>query len=687
MPASPRNPGILQNRHFMQTGSSHTLSPRRWPLGLLLAFLLGSQPCLRAEQADVVVYGATAGGVMAAVSAAREHARVILLEPGKHLGGMVSGGLGWGDLNRREIIGGYTREYFERVGKVYGQTGMVWHIEPHVAERVFADMAREAGVTVRFGRRLKERTGVEAKNGRIQRVLTENGEEYRAAIFIDATYEGDLMAWAGVRYRVGRESREEYDEPGAGVRRLVPSGKPGSAYDSQGLLPLVHDGNPGAFGSGDSKVQCYNFRLCLTRNKTNLVQIARPAKYDPRDYELLAGYLAGKNAPRLADVLTISVLPKGKTDINNGCPVSTDLPNANWRYPDGSYAERAQIWERHRNYTLGLLWFLGNDSRVPEKLRAEMLQWGFAKDEFTDNDNFPWQLYIREGRRMLGAYVMTEKDARQQNEKEDSIGMGSYMLDCHPVQRVRVADNDYANEGFIGSGQRILPYEIPYRALTPRREECANLLVPVCLSASHVAWSSLRMEPQFLICGHAAGLAAAMAARAGTPVQDVPAAQLREKLQAQKQVLSWKLPGVIHPRTLAGVVIDNEQAKFSGPWKTGNPVGPLVGTSFHFAYGGQQPLRARYTPDLKPGRYELRMFFAPYPEAAPRRASNVVVTVHHAKGQSPVSVNQQKEMPTGGYPLGVYEFPGNRSGWVEINGENAGGYVVADAIQWVPSNQ
>jgi hypothetical protein len=659
----------------------------RWTVGLLPAFLLGSQLCLPAEEADVVVYGGTAGGVMAAVAAARERAQVILLEPGKHLGGMMSGGLGWGDLNRREIIGGYAREYFERVGKVYGQTGMVWHIEPHVAEKVFTDMACEAGVKVRFGRRLKERTGVQVKNGRIERVLTENGEDYRAKTFIDATYEGDLMAWAGVRYRVGRESREEYDEPGAGVRRLVPSGVPGSAYDSHGLLPLVHDGTPGVFGSGDNKVQSYNFRLCLTRNRTNLVRVAKPAKYDPRDYELLARYLAGINSPRLADVLTISVLPKGKTDINNGCTVSTDLPNANWGYPDGSYAERARIWERHRNYTSGLLWFLGNDPRVPEKLRAEMLQWGYAKDEFTDNDNFPWQLYIREGRRMLGSYVMTEKDARHQNQKEDSIGMGSYMLDCHPVQRVRVGNNDYANEGYIGSGNRILPYEIPYRILTPRKEECSNLLVPVCLSASHVAWSSLRMEPQFLICGQAAGVAAAMATRAGSAVQDVPAAQLREKLLAQKQILKWKLPGLIDPQTLAGTVVDNERAKFSGLWKTGNQVGPLVGTSFHFARGRQESLRARYTPELKPGRYELRMFFAPYPEAAGRRASNVVVTVQHAKGQSTVKVDQQKDLPDGGYPLGVYEFAGKGGSWAEINGESTDGLVIADAIQWIPLNQ
>lgn len=650
---------------------------------IVLAVFLGPAAAFAAaaptESVDVVVYGGTAGGVMAAVAAARERVSVVLLEPGKHLGGMVSGGLGWGDVSRPEIVGGYAREYFQRVGKEYGKNAMEWHIEPHVAEKVFNDMARDAGVQIRFGRRIKERGGVRVEGGRIVRVVTEGDESFEAKIFIDGSYEGDLMAQAGVRFRIGREGTSEYGEPGAGVRRLHPSGRPGAAVDDKGVLPLVHAGPPGEFGSADGKVQCYNFRLCLTRNEKNRVPPTRPATYNPRDYELLARNLAARQSTALADVLTICLLPNGKTDINNGAEVSTDLPNASWGYPAGSYADRERIAQRHKDYTLGLLWFLASDPRVPEGLQKEAREWGLAKDEFTDTDHFPRQLYIREARRMVGAYVMTEKDARDDNEKPDAVAMGAYMLDCHAVQRVLLPDKDYANEGSMGGNNRILPYEIPYRCLTPRREECRNLLVPVCMSASHVAWSTLRMEPQFMLTGHAAGVAAAMAVRADASVQDVPVGPLQEKLKAQGQVLRWKLPGVIDPRTLDGVVLDDDRAAYTGTWATTNSTGPLVGICYHYAKRDGRHRSARFTPELKAGKYEVRMFYA----SGPNRATNVKVTVHHAAGEDSITVNQKRPMPGGGTVLGTFSFANGKPGWVEVSGDGADGVVVVDAMQWL----
>jgi hypothetical protein len=584
-------------------------------------------------------------------------------------------------VNRPEIVGGYAREFFMRVGKHYGEEKMVWHIEPHVAEKIFTDMAAEAHVKVIAASRLREHSGVQAGEGHIISIATESGETYTAKVFIDASYEGDLMTQAGVKFRVGRESTREYGEAGAGVRTVRPSGHPGIAVDEQGVLPLVYAGAAGEFGAADEKVQCYNFRLCLTRRADNRVAIDKPAAYDPRDYEILARLIAAKPAMMLKDILTISPIRNDKTDINNGfAGVSTDLHNANWGYPNGSYAERAKIWQRYRDYTLGLLWLLGNDPRVPQALRDETLQWGLAKDEFTDNENFPHQLYIREGRRMIGEYVMTEKDCRDENEKDDSIAMGSYMMDCHGVQRVLMPRNDYAIEGSIGGNNRILPYEIPYRALVSKKSECSNLIVPLCMSASHVAWSSIRMEPQFMLMGHAAGVAAAMAAHDGAAVQEIDASKLRERLKAQGQVLRWKMPGAIEPKTLAGVVVDDWQAKYVGAWKSSNAVGPFVGNCYRYSDRDSDKHSARFTPSLKTGRYTVVLFYA----AASNRATNVRVTVHHANGDDIVELNQKQPSAEGRKTLGIFDFADGDAGFVEIAADNADGVIVADAVQFLP---
>ncbi len=650
-------------------------------LGFVAGMLLGSG-ATRAESADVVVCGGTASGVLAAVAAAREGASVILLEPTQHLGGMVSGGLGWTDYGRPETVGGYTREYYERIGKHYAKTGVEWHVEPHVAEAVFNEMASKAHVRVEYGQRLKEHAGVQLDGRRIAAIRCESGREYRAPTFIDATYEGDLMAQAGVSFHAGRESKDEFGEPGAGVRRLIPSGKPGAGKDKQGVLPLVYDGDPGAPSSGDNRIQSYNFRLCLTRTLTNRVPIAKPAAYDARDYTLSAQLLAAMPSPTLDQVLTLSPLANGKTDVNNYGHVSTDLPNASWGYPNGTYAQRQRLWQRHKDYVQGLLWFLANEPRVPEAIRQQAAPWGLAKDEFTDTENWPRQLYVREARRMMGSYVMTEQDTRSEREKPDAIAMGSYMLDCHPVQRVLAKDDDYYTEGYIGGANRVFPYEIPYRSLTPRREQCANLLVSVCLSASHVAWSSLRMEPVFMMTGHAAGLAAAVASKQHLAVQDVPMEPLRNKLLEQQQVLRWKIPGAMDPAMMPGVVVDEDRAEMTGVWKMSNAANQLVGVLYRYVPRDAPPHAARYVADLpSAGRYEVHLFYPP----AANRASNVKVIIHHAGGEDAVFVNQRQDPTPLGRSLGIFEFSKGKAGWVQIGNDGADGVVAIDAVQWLPA--
>jgi hypothetical protein len=495
------------------------------------------------ERYDVAVYGATASGVIAAVAAARQGASVVLLEPTNHIGGMVSGGLSATDKGNEKTIGGVTREFFARVGKHYGKDDAVWFHEPHVARDVFAAMLNEAKVKVITGQRLRERGGVATLDRRIEHLVMEDGSTCTATVYIDASYEGDVMAQAGVRYTVGREARSQYNELFAGVQKFQRSGVPGTAKDGQGVLPDVLTVAPDELGAGDGRIQAYNFRLCLTRDPANRVAIAKPAGYDERAYTILARWLAAHPELKLKDVVALVPIPNGKVDANNYGKISSDWVNGSFGYPDGTYAQRGQIWRDHRTWVQGLWWFLRNDPRCPESIRAEAGPWGLARDEFTDTGNWPPQLYIREGRRMVGAYVMTEHDLRRDITKPDGVGMGSYRIDSHFVQRFVLPDGDWAIEGWVGGNERrVPPYQVPYRSLTPRREQCTNLLVPVCLSATHAAWMSIRMEPVFMILGHSAGVAAAMSAKAGVAVQDLDVASLRATLLEQKQVLAYEPP-------------------------------------------------------------------------------------------------------------------------------------------------
>ncbi|HEX5412352.1 MAG TPA: FAD-dependent oxidoreductase [Terriglobia bacterium] len=510
-----------------------------------------SSPAFAAKQAyDVVVYGATASGVVAAVAAARQGARVALLEPGKHLGGMVSGGLGHTDTGTIETIGGISLEFFKRVGRQYNQA-VAWDFEPHVAEDVFKTMARKAGVKVLHDARLRERGAVQKESGRITSITTQSGGVFSGQVFIDASYEGDLMAQSGVKFTWGREGRDQYDESFAGVRDGHEYAGhwfkvPVSAYGSRhALLPNINRGARGKSGAADRKVQAYNFRLCLTKDKSNQVAMPMPDNYNPHEYELLTRLIdatvkARKSAPRLAELVSTSPLPNSKTDINNNGAFSTDYIGRNWDYPNANYERRDESWREHADYTAGFFYFLGHDRRVPGELRSEMLEWGLAKDEFTDTGNWPFQLYVRESRRMLGEYVVVQRDLETEVSKPDAIGMGSYNTDSHNVQRY-ADENGYAqNEGDVEVPT--IPFQIPYRALLPKREECGNLLVPVCASASHIGYGALRLEPVYMIMGEAAGVASIMAVDKHQAVQAVDAGALAKELTKHGAVIEWSNP-------------------------------------------------------------------------------------------------------------------------------------------------
>jgi hypothetical protein len=516
----------------------------------MAAILLTSTAFGQAKTFDVVVYGGTAGGVMTAVSAAREGLNVALIEPGKHLGGMVTGGLSRTDFGKKEVIGGIALEFYQRAGKKYGRD-IEWMPEPHVAEAILNEMIREAKtVTVFLNHRLKEKGGVKKQGTRVIQITTENGAQFQGTIFADTTYEGDLMAQAGVDFTWGRESSAQYGESLAGVRpkdRNHQFDFPVSAYgENKKLLPEIQKGPRGEIGAGDRKMQAYNVRMILTNDPDNRIPFAKPSGYDPKRFEVLARFLAEfvkqkGRAPRMNEILLpAQVAGKQKWDFNNRGPFSTDYIGKSWEYPNASYRRRAEIWQDHKRYTEELFYFLTNDPRVPPATQDEIKPFGLAKDEFTDNDHWPYQLYVREARRLVGDYVVTQKDIQTELTKPDAIGMGSYNSDSHNVQRYVTSEGNAQNEGNMEVA--VTPYQIPYRVLLPKRAQVTNLFVPVCFSASHVTYSTLRMEPQYMIIGQAAGVAAKMAIEKKSAVQDVDTAALKSKLLKLGAVMEWKKP-------------------------------------------------------------------------------------------------------------------------------------------------
>jgi len=489
--------------------------------------------------ADVVVYGGTPSGVLAATTAARAGAGVLLIEPSAHVGGMVSNGLTATDYGTTSTIGGYTREFFDRVQAIEGTSGGRYRFQPSTAERVYNDMLTSAGVTVLHGERLHEGQGVTKQGTHIASIKMESGTVISGDVFIDASYEGDLMAAAGVSYRVGRESRDEFGESLAGVRPASSVFTPptGTALGFPTAPP------PGPVGSADDRVQVANFRPCFS-TAPGRIRFSAPEGYDPATYDVIAAYIAarvaGGQTPLVTWFLWPVALPSSKFDVNNNGTLGIALYGANYTHPDGTYAERDAIAAQTRAYSEGFLYFLANDPRVPATLRTAMNRYGLCADEFVDNDNWPRLLYQREGRRMVGTYMLKQRDVEVERTKPDTIAIASYPLDTHHVSRwVQPSGQIRVEGGFWTSRSNATLWSIPYRSLTPSPDEATNLLVSVTASASHVAWASLRMEPQFMMMGEAAGQAAAISAASAIParVQSVHVPTLQAALRGHGAIV------------------------------------------------------------------------------------------------------------------------------------------------------
>ena len=520
-------------------------------------------------EADIVIYGGTSAAITAAVQAHRMGKSVIVVSPDTHLGGLSSGGLGFTDTGNKSVIGGLAREFYHRIWlhyddpeswkwqekSEYGNVGQgtpaidgaertMWIFEPHAAEGVFEDLIAENNIPVHRNEWLDRTAGVKKEQNRIDTISTLSGKTYRGKVFIDATYEGDLMAAAGISYTIGREANSLYNEQWNGIqtgvlhhghhfgdRQISPYVVEGDP--SSGLLPRISAEDPGQKGEGDNRIQAYCFRMCLTDNNDNRVPFSKPEGYDPGQYELLVRVLESG----WREVFNkFDPIPNRKTDTNNHGPFSTDNIGMNYDYPEGTYEQRREIINEHETYQKGLMYFLANDPRVPEDVRNRMSEWGLAKDEFTDNGNWPHQLYIREARRMIGEYVTTENDVLGKRPVPQPVGMGSYTMDSHNVQRYIKPDGFVQNEGDIGVTPKD-PYQIAYGSLVPKKTECQNILVPVCLSSSHIAFGSIRMEPVFMILGQSSATAACVAIDDNVPVQDVDYEKLKTKLLEDKQRL------------------------------------------------------------------------------------------------------------------------------------------------------
>ena len=544
---------------------------------LLPSFLLlnqcSNETGVKTYYADVIVYGGTSSAVMAAVQISRMNRSVIMVSPDMHLGGLSSSGLGFTDTGNKEVIGGLAREFYHLVYDHYqkpgswkwqeqseygnrgqgspaidGEKRTMWIFEPHVAEEAFEKMITDNKITVFRDEWLNRETGVKKNKESIISIQTLSGKIFKGEVYIDATYEGDLMAAAGVNYTVGREGNSIYNETWNGVQKdafhhghwfkdnIDPYKIPGDP--SSGLLPRISSEVPGENGTGDNKIQAYCFRLCLTQHPENRVLITKPEGYDSTQYELLVrlsetrwNEFFGKYDP----------IPNMKTDVNNHGPFSYDNIGMNWDYPEASYEKRIDIIKEHETYQKGLLYFMATDKRIPSDVRETMNKWGYAKDEFTDNGNWPYNIYVREARRMIGEYVMTENDVLGKRDVPRPVGMGSYTMDSHNIQRYVTPEGFVQNEGDIGV-RPDRPYQIDMGAIMPVKSECNNLLVPVCVSSSHIAFGSIRMEPVYMTLGQSAGTIASLAIENKENIHHLDNNDIRERLEADGQILNYPLP-------------------------------------------------------------------------------------------------------------------------------------------------
>lgn len=643
------------------------------------------------QQYDVIVYGATASGVMASIAAAEEGMNVLLIEPQSNIGGMVTGGLSHTDYGDRTVIGGLALKFYQKVAEHYDSRLFYWRgPEPHVGEQIMRDWLDEAGVDILFHKRVQK---IEKEGAYVQRIILTDGTIVEGEIFIDAGYEGDLMARSDISYTWGREGRSDYNESWAGRQPVTFTShqidtriSPFKDEKKKTLLPLINPRPLAEIGEADKGIQAYCFRLIATNRNENMVPWTKPPNYDPAKYELARRYY--KARPDAGSMIGFRItLPNDKSDINSSIGISTNLlDGSSWDYPEADYAKRDSIWQWHRDYTLGLAWFLSSDPVVPKKVRDNMKTFGLCKDEYVENDHFPHQLYIRVARRMIGEYVMTQHDLMTETLKYDAIGMGAYNIDVREMQRnyipiSRFPDTKYEvyNEGYLSIP--VAQYQIPYRALTPKFSECRNVLVPVCVSGSALAIASIRMEPQYMIMGQVSGVAAAMAIKSGRPVQQIDVYELQEKLKSRNQVLSLEENPYGLWNTEESIVIDNHMkgfTSFTGSWEVEERILP---ERYEMNFRSLEPGRTgtfEYLPYLfHSGEYEVSLW---YPSSS-GFSSEVTLRIHHAEGEDEVTINQQKN---GGQwvKIGRFPFDSGTKLCLSIEGNESEQRIVADAVKF-----
>lgn len=649
---------------------------------IALCFLVLSLTSMSAKEVvkevDVCVYGGTASGVIAAYSARQMGKTVIIIEPTKYLGGMTTGGLGATDIGNKYAITGLARQFYRNVGALSGKFEQ-WTFSPSVAMQEIMRYVNKAKLDVVYERRI---ISAKMNNKRIESIVLEecnpSGKSesmtVKAKQFIDCTYEGDLMAKSGASYFVGRESAEDYEETLNGVQMSVWHQFP------DGVDPYKVEGDPSSgycWGinnntlkpkrSGDKLVQAYNFRLCLTRNKNNMVPFERPASYDSTQFELLARAIK-KMGPGIEKYMLIKLVsaPDEKYDVNNCGPLSTDMIGMNYDYPDGDYKTRERIWKEHVEYTKGFLYFMSHDKRVPEELRNQVREYGWAKDEFVDNDNFPTQLYVREARRLNGEYVMSQQNCQGAETVGDGVGMAAYGMDSHNCQRI-VVNGMVKNEGDV-QYHGFAPYPISYRSITPKRTEVTNLLVPVCVSSTHIAFGSIRMEPVFMVLGQSAGVAASMAIDSKSSVQEIDVNKLRKILRTDPY-LDGTLPEVMVDEG------DIDKIVRTGGWR--KSYGASYKTSYMYAPNAAKNTTFTFLPIIKKaGEYEVFFYCIPLGDNV---SKEMVVQVKHANGKTKVVIDPIKNHSSW-VSLGTYSFNNGDGAEIMVDGTMTNGGLIADAV-------
>lgn len=639
------------------------------------------------EEYDICIYGGTSAGVIAAYSAKMMNKKVLLIEPQNRLGGLTSGGLGFTDIGNKQVVTGLSKDFYRRSGTHYGKLEQ-WIFEPKVADSIFNDYVKRADIDVLYKHRIIEANVID---GTIRDIILESSDGTKttktvfAKMFIDCTYEGDLMAKAGVSYTIGREDNKLYNETYNGVQLMkghqFPDGIdpykiPGDS--TSGLLWGIAPTTLSPEGTGDKLVQAYNYRICLTNNPTNKIEITKPDNYDPAKYELLLRLFDAQPEKRKLNHYFIwSRMPNKKTDINNRGGFSTDMIGMNHNYPEASYKEREKIIKTHKDYTQGLLYFYKTDPRVPKELKDEIQEWGYPKDEYTENHHWSPQLYIRESRRMIGDYVMTQAHCEGHEIVDDGIGMAAYTMDSHNCQRIVIKKDGkhfVKNEGNVEIGGG-LPYPISYRSIIPKENECKNLLVPVCLSASHIAYGSIRMEPVFMVLAQSAAIAATEAIHTGS-VQSVNV----KKVQA-----------ILHEDPLldgsfSEILIDDSDLDLpsNNDWEVLKKQGGYGPSFLKLKNQNGQPIR--FTPNIEhEGKYKVYTYYHMRKDIAP----TITYFISNGTDNWTKRINKDSvkiEGQTSGewIELGIYDFHKNTKSYIEISAGNTNGIVIADAVLFIP---